>query len=95
MVYDEEASAAWHMDVVHEIPGPGSASAWVAAQRRLNTITDPLARRLIELHRDSGSGTGECDPVDDLDDVDAGPRIGWGCETTRLIAEHYNIASPD
>lgn len=66
----------------------------MAAQRRLNTITDPLARRLIEPHRDCGRGTGECDSVDDFDDVDAGSRIGWGCETTRSIAEHYNIASP-
>lgn len=51
-----------HMDVVHEIDDrPGSVGESLAAMRRLNAIKDPLARRIIELHRDCGSGEGECD----------------------------------
>ena len=45
--YDEEASAAWHMDVLHEVDdSPAPVSRWVDAMRRLNTINDPLARKL-------------------------------------------------
>ncbi len=61
--YDEEASEAWHTDVVHEVSddGPVPVSRWVDAMRRLNAINDPLARKLIALHRDCGSGSGVCD----------------------------------
>ena len=46
--YDEEASAAWHMDVVHEVDGsPAPVSRWVDAMRRLNTINDPLRRKVL------------------------------------------------
>lgn len=62
------------MDVVHEIddapaPAPASAARWVDAMRRLNTINDPLARQLLRLRRNCGSGTGECDADFDLDAV--------------------------
>lgn len=64
--YDEEASAAWRMDVVHEVDdSPTPVSRWVDAMRRLNTINDPLARKLLALHRDCGAGTGVCDSLDD------------------------------
>lgn len=93
--YDEEASAASHMDVVHEVEetAPASASRWVEAMRRLNGIDDALARRLLALHRDCGSGSGVCD------DLDADPEpithcTGWGCETTALIADHYGVEYP-
>lgn len=64
--YDEEASAAWHMDVVHEVPEdkPVPVARWVESMRRLNAIQDPLARRLVALHRDCGSGSGVCDGLD-------------------------------
>lgn len=93
--YDEVASAALHMDVVHEVEeaAPASASRWVDSMRRLNGIGDPLARRLLALHRDCGSGAGVCD------DVDAEPepiehRTGWGCETTAVIADHHGVQYP-
>ena len=90
-VYDEEASERLHMDVVHEVDDrPGSLSEWLAARRRLNAIKDPLARRIIELHRDCGSGEGECDSGLD-DPVPMAERTDWGCETTSLIAAHYGI----
>lgn len=91
--YDEEASARLHMDVVHEIDdSPMTQSRWLEAQRRLNTINDPLARKIIALHRDCGSGTGECDSTDDLDRGERHPY--WGCETTALIASHFGIDFP-
>lgn len=90
-VYDEEASERLHMDVVHEVDDrPGSLSEWLAASRRLNAIKDPLARRVVELHRDCGSGEGECDSGLD-DPAPMAERTDWGCETTSLIAAHYGI----
>jgi len=92
--YDEEASAAWRMDVVHEVDdSPTPVSRWVDAMRRLNAINDPLARKLLELHRDCGSGTGVCDSVDDEPDP-MDRRRNWGCETTELIASHFGIEYP-
>lgn len=92
--YDEEASAAWLHDVVHEVDdSPTPVSRWVDAMRRLNTINDPLARKLLALHRDCGSGTGVCDSIDDdSDPIDR--RRNWGCETTELIAAHFGVEYP-
>ena len=92
--YDEEASAAEHMDVVYEVDDtPAPVARWVDAMRRLNTINDPLARKLLELHRDCGSGSGVCDDIDDdPDPMDR--RAGWGCETTEIIAAHFGIEYP-
>ena len=90
-VYDEEASERLHMDVVYEVDDrPGSMSEWLAARRRLNAVKDPLARRIIELHRDCGSGQGECDSGLD-NPVPMAERTDWGCETTSLVAAHYGI----
>lgn len=91
--YDEEASQRLHMDVVHEVDdSPMSPARWLEAQRRLNVIADPLARKLIDLHRDCGSGTGECDSGDEFETDERLPN--WGCETTALIASHFNIDFP-
>ncbi|MDO9356464.1 MAG: hypothetical protein Q7T55_22390, partial [Solirubrobacteraceae bacterium] len=82
--YDEDASAAWRMDVVHEVPSAvdpsTAASRWVEGMRRLNSIDDRLARKIVALHRKCGSGTGACDSVDD-DAVPVSGPLGWGCET--------------
>ncbi len=93
--YDEEASAAEHMDVVYEVDdSPAPVSRWVDAMRHLNTINDPLARKLIALHRDCGSGgSGVCDDIDD-DPAPMDRRGGWGCETTEIIASHFGIEYP-
>ena len=90
-VYDEEASERFHMDVVHESDNrPGSLREWLDAMRRLNAINEPLVRSIVALHRDCGSGEGECDS--DLDEpVSMADRTYWGCETTSLIAAHYGI----
>ena len=92
--YDEEDSAAEHMDVVYEVDdSPAPVSRWVDAMRRLNTINDPLARKLLALHRDCGAGTGVCDSLDDdPDPMDR--RSTWGCETTGLIADHFGVEYP-
>lgn len=91
--YDEDASRRHHMDVVHEIDDrPTPVARWVDAMRRLNTIEDPLARRLIALHRACGSGTGPCDAGDD--EVPMNSRFDWGCETTDVIAHHFGIEYP-
>jgi hypothetical protein len=90
--YDEAASEAEHMDVVYEVPEnkPVPVANWLESMRRLNSIEDPLARRLLKLHRDCGSGTGECDSVDE-EAVAIADRSAWACETTRLIADHFGI----
>ena len=55
------------MDVVHETDDrQGSLSEWLDAMRRLNAINEPLVRSIVALHRDCGSGGGECDS--DLDE---------------------------
>lgn len=91
-VYDEKASERFHMDVVQEVDDSRMTPArWVESQRRLNSIKDPLARKLIALHRECGSGNGECDDVE----VGLEERApSWGCETTALIAAHYGIEFP-
>jgi hypothetical protein len=91
--YDEEASERLHMDVVHEVDDrPAPVSLWLDAMRRLNAIDDPLARRILALHRDCGSGTGECDSG--LDELPMATRADWGCGTTAVIATHFGIAYP-
>jgi len=88
--YDEEASERLHMDVAYEIDErSGSLFNWVEAMRGWNAIDDPLARKILALHRDCGSGTGECDSIDH----ESGERQGWGCETTALIAAHFAVES--
>lgn len=92
--YDEEASAAWRMDVVHEVDDSATpVSRWVDAMRRLNTINDPLARKLLALHRDCGSGMRVCDSLDDEPDP-TDRRSSWGCETTQVIADHFDVDYP-
>lgn len=61
--------------------------------RRLNTISDPLARRILLLHRDCGSGSGVCDPLDE-EGTPIADRRDWGCETTALIADHFGVEYP-
>ena len=94
--YDEEASATLHMDVVHEIreDAPVPVTRWVEAMRRLNSISDPLARQLLKLHQNCGSGDGECDDSDD-DFVAIAQRADWGCETTEIIAAHFSVEYPE
>lgn len=94
--YDEAASEAEHMDVVYEVPEdkPVTVALWVESMRRLNSIEEPLARRLLKLHQDCGSGSGECDSTED-DVVTIANRSGWGCETTRLIADHFGVDYPE
>jgi hypothetical protein len=89
-------SAAEHIDVVHEVPEdkPVPIARWVDAMRRLNAIHDPLARRLVALHRDCGSGSGVCDGLD-CDSVPISERFGWGCETIEIIAHHFDVQYPE
>lgn len=93
--YDDEASTAAHMDVVHEVTQdtPVPVARWVEAMRRLNAIRDPLARRLVTLHRDCGSGAGVCDGSED-GSVPIAERSGWGCETMEAIADHFQVEYP-
>lgn len=92
--YDDAASAALHMDVMHEVDdSPAPVSRWVDAMRRLNAIDDSLARKLLALHRDCGSGSGGCDSVDE-DPEPMQSRSDWGCETTEAIAAHFGIEYP-
>jgi hypothetical protein len=90
--YDEAASEAAHMDVVYEVEDttPATVSQWLESARRLNGIDDPLARKLLALHRDCGSGNGVCDDIDDALER----RQWWNCETTALIAGHYGVEYP-
>lgn len=91
--YDEKASERLRMDVVHENDDrPTPVARWVDAMRRLNSIDDPLARRILALHRDCGSGSGACDS--DLEDEPIARRVDWGCETTSVIAHHFGVKFP-
>ena len=84
------------MDVVHEVPDdkPVPVARWIESMRRLNSIGDPLARRLLTLHRDCGSGSGVCNSLDE-EFVAIANRSDWGCETTRLIADHFGVDHPE
>lgn len=91
--YDEDASQQLHRDVVHEVDDrPTPVARWVDAMRRLNSIDDPLARRILALHRDCGSGTGACDS--DFEDEPIARRLDWGCETMSVIADHFQVDYP-
>ena len=83
------------MDVVYEVQDgtPVPATRWVEAMRRLNSIKDPLARQLLRLHQNCGSGVGVCDGADG-DRVAIAQRTYWGCETTDLIATHFGVEHP-
>jgi len=83
------------MDVVYEVEDttPATVSQWLEAARRLNGIDDPLARKLLELHRDCGSGDGVCDD-NDANSEALERRQWWNCETTALIAGHYGVEYP-
>jgi len=61
--------------------------------RRLNSIDDPLARRLVKLHRNCGSGHGACDSGSPGEPM--AQRTSWGCETTALIADHFDVTYPE
>ena len=75
--YDEEVSQQLHMDVVYEIDDrPTPVARWVEAMRRLNSINDPLARRILALHRDCGSGSGACDSG--FEDEPIARQVDWG-----------------
>jgi hypothetical protein len=93
--YDEESSAALHMDVVHEIEDlePVPVARWVEAMRRLNGIKDPLARQILAIHRDCGSGSGACDGSES-DATPISHRAHWGCETTEVVAQHFGVEYP-
>lgn len=60
--------------------------------RRLNSINDPLARTVLALHRDCGSGSDACDGG--FDGQPIAQRVDWGCETTGVIALHFGIEYP-
>ena len=91
--HDEEASRRLHMDVAYEIDDRSTPVArWVDAMGRLNSIDDPLARRILALHRDCGSGSGACDTG--FEDEPIACRVGWGCETTSVIADHFGVEYP-
>ncbi|ROR91063.1 hypothetical protein EDD33_1923 [Nocardioides aurantiacus] len=57
--------------------------------RRFNAIDDQLARRILALHRDCGTGDGECDSG--MDRVPITRSATWGCETTAAIADHFGV----
>lgn len=86
---------ALHMDVVHEVrdDAPVPVTRWIEAMRRLNSINDPLARQLLKLHQNCGSGDGECDDSED-DCVAIAQRADWGCENTEIIATHFGVEYP-
>lgn len=92
--YDEEASRTEQMDVVHEVEVHSPAEhrrAWLEAMRRLNAVEDPLARRLIALHRDCGDGEYQCRACGSADEE---PFSRFPCETLELVAEHHGVSWP-
>jgi hypothetical protein len=92
--YDEEASEGLRIDVVQEVDDrPTPVARFVDAMRLLNSIKDPLARRLLALHRNCGSGSGVCDSTNN-EAVPMSDRRGWGCETTEVIADQFGVEYP-
>lgn len=91
--YDEEASQALHMDVVHEVDdAPVTVERWQESCRRLNEITDALARKVLALHEKCGTGDGQCDGG--ILEQSGWQFPGWPCETTALIADHFGVEYP-
>ncbi|MCW2834907.1 MAG: hypothetical protein JWN68_2860 [Nocardioides sp.] len=80
------------MDVLHEMDAQPPLARGVDAMRALNSINDRLARSLLALHCDCGTGTGTCDGGSSGDLV--ARRLTWGCETIELIADHFGIDYP-
>lgn len=65
----------------------GRAAVLAAARHRLAQITDPLARRILDLHTEDACG--ECDGCDP--GMYAESSAGWPCSTIDAIADHYGI----
>lgn len=79
------------MDVVHEYDDtPVTVDRWLESRRRLNSINDPLARKILALHERCGTGDGECDG----EEAPEGDLAGWPCPTTQLVADHFGIEYP-
>lgn len=90
---DELDAQPWIVDEVMPSSTKASTAEWLEAQRRLNRINDPLARKILALHRQCGSGVGACDPL--RDELVPEPRTsGWGCETIETIALHFHVDYP-
>lgn len=58
-----------------------------AARERLDAITDPLARAVLDLHRENERH--ECEG-DDMDGYEC-EYPAWPCRTVEAVAEHYGI----
>lgn len=58
-----------------------------AARERLAAITDPLARAVLDLHRENEHG--ECEG-DDMDGYEC-EYPAWPCRTVESVAAHYGI----
>lgn len=89
--YDEEAGERLHVHVVYEVDdSPGTEAQWAESMRRLNTIKDGLARRILALDRDWGAGNEVCDSADD-EAVPWAGRRDCGCGTTAIIAARFGV----
>jgi len=66
------------------------AARQVAFRQQLADVTDPLARKILDLHHrdDRGQCVG-CDPGSYAEDC-----ADWPCSTIETIAEHYGIELP-
>ncbi len=93
-MYDEEASRALHMNVVHEVVErePMSLNLWVEAMGSLNVIDDPLIRKILAVHLDCGSGTGACDGMEpEVVPIGGARRLGLPHHGTRRGALRYRV----
>ena len=66
------------------------AARLAAFRQQLADVTDPLARKILDLHHrdDRGQCVG-CDPGSYAEDC-----ADWPCSTIEAIAEHYEIELP-
>jgi hypothetical protein len=61
------------------------------AHERLAEVTDPVARAVLDLHRENGRGQCEGDEFGGWD----GERPDWPCDTVRAVAKAVGIEMPD
>lgn len=77
----------------HRAKARASWEVYDAARPALEALTDPIARKVLDLHAADSIEGPKCQGCD-IDGYEA-EQPEWPCATVELIADHYGIQLPD
>lgn len=89
----EEAGERAERARQHDIKRAAAWAVYDAARPALASVSDPVARTVLDLHRSETVESPKCEGCD-MDGYDA-ERPDWPCRTVQAVAEHYGIDLPD